>query len=145
MVSLRYLLDTNVISEGTKPAPNQAVVQKLIQHQEEVATASVVLHELLYGCLRLPESKRRRSLLDYVNQVPLTMPVLDYDLQAAQWHATERARLVKIGRTPAFFDGQIASIAHCHRLTLVTNNVADFQDFEYLTLENWFLLEEQTT
>jgi tRNA(fMet)-specific endonuclease VapC len=67
------------------------------------------------------------------------MPVFDYDLKAAKWHAQERARLSKIGKTPAFIDGQIASIAFCNDLILVTNNVADFQDFEDLVIENWFI------
>jgi tRNA(fMet)-specific endonuclease VapC len=67
------------------------------------------------------------------------MPVFDYDLKAAKWHAQERARLSKIGKTPAFIDGQIASIAFCNDLILVTNNMADFQDFEDLIIENWFI------
>lgn len=67
------------------------------------------------------------------------MPIFSYDLTAARWHAEERARLTKIGRTPAFADGQIASIAYCQGLVLVTNNVSDFQDFEGLMLENWFV------
>jgi tRNA(fMet)-specific endonuclease VapC len=69
----------------------------------------------------------------------LDLPVFDYDINAAKWHAQERARLSKIGKTPAFIDGQIASIAFCNDLILVTNNVADFQDFEHLIIENWFI------
>ena len=69
----------------------------------------------------------------------LDLPVFDYDLKAAKWHAQERSRLSKIGKTPAFIDGQIASIAFCNDLILVTNNMADFQDFEDLIIENWFI------
>jgi tRNA(fMet)-specific endonuclease VapC len=138
-LSIRFLLDTNVISEINKPIPNPLVVAQMNRYQGEVATASTVVHELLYGGLRLPpESARRIYLEDYVRQIPTRMSVLSYDLAAARWHAAERARLTRIGRTPAFADGQIASIAACHGLTLVTNNVADFQDFEGLTIENWF-------
>ncbi len=68
-------------------------------------------------------------------QLPLKMLVFNYDLAAARWHAEERARLTKIGKTPAFADGQIASIAHRNGLILVTNNVSDF---EGLMIENWF-------
>jgi tRNA(fMet)-specific endonuclease VapC len=135
----QYLLDTNVISEANRPSPNPNVVQKLTEYQRETATATVVLHELLYGCLRLVESQKRRSLLEYINQIPLKMPILNYDLQSAQWHAQERARLSKLGKTPAFADGQIASIAYCNNIVLVTNNVADFQGFENLRIENWFV------
>jgi len=139
-VSFRFLLDTNIISEINKKIPNKLVVDKMNQYQGEVATASVVIHELLFGCLRLPtESGRRRFLEDYIEEIPAKMPVLDYDLKTAKWHAQERARLSKIGKTPPFIDGQIASIAFCNDLILVTNNVADFQDFEDLVIENWFI------
>lgn len=99
----------------------------------------VVVHELLHGCLRLPESKRRESMRNYIHESVLNLPVLDYDLKAAQWHAQERARLSKIGKTPAFVDGQIASIAYCNNLILVTNNVSDFEFFNNLKVENWFV------
>jgi tRNA(fMet)-specific endonuclease VapC len=46
--------------------------------------------------------------------------------------------LSNIGKTLAFADGQIASIAASNGLILVTNNVADFQYFENLKIENWF-------
>jgi tRNA(fMet)-specific endonuclease VapC len=110
-MKLKYLLDTNVISE------------------------------LLYGCLRLPESKKRQTLLNSINKSALSRPVLDYDSKAAQCHAQERARLSKIGKTLAFADGQIAGIASSNDLILVTNNVADFQYFESLEIENWFQSE----
>jgi tRNA(fMet)-specific endonuclease VapC len=71
----------------------------------------------------------------------LPLPIFSYDLKAAQWHAQERARLTKIGKTPAFADGQIGSIAYCNGLILVTNDVADFQGFEGLQVENWFVAD----
>ena len=141
-MTLRYLLDTNVISEATRPSPNPNIVRKLTEHQREIATAAVVFHELLYGCLRLVESQKRQFLLEYINQIPLKMPILSYNPQSAQWHAEERARLAKVGKTPAFADGQIASVAYSNNLVLVTNNVSDFQFFNGLKIENWFVSNE---
>ncbi|MBD2486354.1 type II toxin-antitoxin system VapC family toxin [Aulosira sp. FACHB-615] len=138
-MSLRFLLDTNILSEPARSIPNVNVLQKLETHKSEVAVSSIVIHELLYGCLRLPESKRRDSLWNYIYESVLSLPVLDYDLMAAQWHAQERARLSQIGKTPAFVDGQIASIAANNNLILVTNNVSDFEVFNNLTIENWFI------
>lgn len=138
-MSIKYLLDTNIISEATRQTPNVNVASKLTDYQLETATGSVVMHELLFGCLRLVKSQKRQFLIEYINQIPFKMPILSYDLQAAQWHAQERARLSKIGKTPAFADGQIASIAFCNNLTLVTNNVSDFEFFNDLVLENWFI------
>jgi tRNA(fMet)-specific endonuclease VapC len=135
---LKYLLDTNVVSELMRPVPNPIIVERVDFHHSEIAIASVVIHELLYGCLRLPESKKRQTLLNSINESALSRPVIDYDSEAAQLHAQERARLSKIGKTLAFADGQIASIASSNDLILVTNNVADFQYFESLKIENWF-------
>jgi tRNA(fMet)-specific endonuclease VapC len=135
-MSLKYLLDTNIISEVNRIKPNANVTKKTSEHEREIGTASVVNHELLYGCLSMPESKKRQLLLAYVHLIPQKMPILNYSLEAAQWHEHERARLTKLGRTPAFVDGQIA---YSNNLILVTNNVSDFQFFENLRIENWFI------
>ncbi|NCO74964.1 MAG: type II toxin-antitoxin system VapC family toxin [Cyanobacteria bacterium] len=138
-MSLKYLLDTNIISEAKRPLPNENVTQNIKLYSQEIATASVVINELLFGILRLPISKKRQDLEDYLDNVIIAnMPILDYDLKSAQYHAQERVRLSKIGKTPAFADGQIASIAFSNDLILVTNNVSDFADFNGLTVANWF-------
>jgi tRNA(fMet)-specific endonuclease VapC len=141
-MSVRYLLDTNIFSELMRPAPNPKIVRIVDLCKEETATASPVVHELLYGCLRLPESKKRQAFMDYIHNSVLILPVLDYDANAARLHAQERARLSKIGKTLAFADGQIASIAASNGLILVTNNVTDFQNFDNLNIENWFESED---
>jgi hypothetical protein len=56
---------------------------------------------------------------------------------AAKLFRCERARLVTLGRTPPFADGQIAAIAHTHQLILVTFNRADYADFSDLMIEDW--------
>lgn len=137
-MTLRYLLDTNVVSEPVRPKPNPAVLAKLREHQEEIATATVVWHELLFGCQRLLPSKKRRKIETYLKKVVQPhIPLLPYDEKAATWHAGERTRLVAAGKTPAFADGQIAAIAYTNNLTIVTNNTSDFQNFLNLKLENW--------
>lgn len=137
-MTLFYLLDTNVVSEPLRPKPNPAVMAKLQAHQEEIATATIVWHELLFGCQRLPESKKRRLIQTYLqNVVKPHIPLLSYDQIAATWHAEERTRLVSAGLTPAFADGQIAATAIANDLILVTNNTSDFENFINLKLENW--------
>ncbi|MBD2489897.1 type II toxin-antitoxin system VapC family toxin [Aulosira sp. FACHB-615] len=139
-MSLKYLLDTNILSEAKRPHPNEAVMAKLRLYSQELSTATLVIHEMLYGCLRLPISKKRQDIEDYINSVVLAqIPLFNYDMKSAQHHAQERARLSKVGKTPGFIDGQIASIAVTNSLILVTNNVADFQDFNGIDIENWFI------
>ncbi len=137
-MSLKYLLDTNVVSEPLRPKPQHGVIRKLSRHEDEIAIPSVVWHELRFGAERLPPSRRRDVIIQYLDDVILpTMPILDYDRAAAEWHAKERARLVSRGETPSFADGQIAAIAHVNDLTLVTFNDADFRRFAELRVVSW--------
>lgn len=139
MIAPQFLLDTNILSEVTKLQPNSLVMEKLEQYTQSIATASVVLHELMFGCNRLLPSKRRQMLEEYIaSLLAKSIPVLPYDCNAALWHASERARLVKLGRTPAYVDGQIAAITVVNDLILVTNNTSDYADFQNLQLQNWF-------
>lgn len=138
-MTIKYLLDTNILSEAIRPKPDPGVLQKLQLHQQQLGTATLVIHELLFGCYRLSVSKKRESLQAYIENVVLpNIAIFDYDLKSAQWHATERARLVSLGKTPAFVDSQIAAIVYSNNLILVTNNVSDFNNFQGLQIENWF-------
>jgi tRNA(fMet)-specific endonuclease VapC len=137
-VSLKFLLDTNVVSEPLRPKPHQGVLRKLRLHEDEIAIPSIVWHELRYGAERLPASRRRIAIERYLNDVVgATIPILDYDRDAAAWHAGERARLAALGETPPFADGQIAAIARVNDLIIVTFNDVDFERFEGVLLLNW--------
>jgi tRNA(fMet)-specific endonuclease VapC len=134
---VKYLLDTNVISEPLRPEPNRRVLRQLRRYGDEIAIPSVVWHELKFGLERLPPSRRRDAIEVYLADVVLTVPILDYDRAAAEWHARERARLIGRGETPAFIDGQIAAIARTRDLALVTFNNADFRRFDGLRIQSW--------
>jgi tRNA(fMet)-specific endonuclease VapC len=137
-VTARYLLDTNVLSEPLRPAPDPKVLERLRRHQDELATAAIVWHELWFGCRRLPVSDKREAIENYLNRViGPSLPILPYDDRAAEWHAVERARLTQAGKTPTFADGQIAAISATQELILVTFNRADYDDFQGLKVEDW--------
>ncbi len=137
-MSLKYLLDTNVVSEPLRPKPRHGVIRRLTRHEDEIAIPSVVWHELRFGMERLPPSRRRDVIERYLDEVVVTsIPILDYDRAAAEWHAHERARLTARGETPPFADGQIASIAVVNSLTLVTLNDAAFRRFHELKIISW--------
>ena len=138
MKGIRYLLDTNILSEPVRESPDTGVIKKLMQYQYQIALAAPVYYELLAGCRRLPPSKRRDKLETYLNDFISTLPVLAYDEKAADWHSAEQVRLSNEGLTPAFIDSQIAAVAASNRLIIVTRNVDDFQGFDGLEVENWF-------
>ena len=136
-MTIRYLLDTNIVSEPLRPEPDEQLLRQLREHENEMAIPAIVWHELRYGAERLPLSLKRSAIERYLAEVvAATLPVLHYDQHAASWHATHRARLAAAGKTPSFADGQIASIAAVHDLVLVTANTADFADFA-IVVENW--------
>ena len=135
---MRYLLDTNVLSEAVKTNPDKSVMRKFESNQDEMVTAAPVWHELQFGCQRLPRSHKKEVIAAFLNDiVRRTMVILPYDDRAAEWHARERARLSSKGITPSFVDGQIAAIAKVNGLILVTRNIDDFKPFSEFKLENW--------
>ena len=137
---IRFLLDTNIISEPVRLQPNPGVINKLKEHEFEIAMASVTWHELLFGYYRLPVSKKRSKIEKYLKDtIQPKISILYYDDLAAEWFAEERSRLVALGKTPGYPDGQIAAISKINNLILVTNNISDFIDFQEIQLENWFI------
>lgn len=87
----------------------------------------------------MPDSKRRSAIEAYLQEeVKVKLPILPYTQEAAEWFAKEGARLIQIGLTPSYADGQIAAIAKVNNLILVTRNVADYANFQDLAIENWF-------
>lgn len=139
MGRIRYLLDTNILSEPARREPNHRVMQRFAQHDGEYVTASIVWHELHYGCALLPDSKRKFQLQSYLSILKENgLLILPYDHAAAEWFAIQRSTLKAQGKTPSYADGEIAAIAAVNNLTLVTRNTMDFEDYQDLALDNWF-------
>lgn len=59
---MTLLVDANILSEATKPEPDPGVVEWLSRHEREIAVDPVILGEIRFGILLLPEGKRRRRL-----------------------------------------------------------------------------------
>ena len=136
-MTLRFVLDTNVLSELVRPAPDGSVTNRIAGAVGTMGVAAPTLHELRFGAERLVASRRRTMLVAYFDRVADTFAVLPYDRAAALWHARERARLAAQGFVPSFVDGQIAAVAATCALVLVTRNVRDFARYEGLTVESW--------
>lgn len=135
---MRFLLDTNVISEATRPVPDRGVLRRLAEAEGVAAMSAVTWHELRYGVARLDTGRRRDALEVFVQALPTRYPVLPYDQEAADWHAHERTRLEDAGLPRSIADGQIAATAVAHGLRLVTRNVRDFSGFDGLDVESWW-------
>jgi tRNA(fMet)-specific endonuclease VapC len=139
MVSLRYLLDTEAVSEPARPRPHPGFLRKLRAHADHAAIAATTWHEALFGLRRLPAGRRRDEIERYLfDLVAASFPILPYDAAAAEWHAVERARLGGQGVTLPSADGEIAAVAKVNDLTLVTSNTRHFSGLTGLSVESWW-------
>ncbi|WP_437875617.1 type II toxin-antitoxin system VapC family toxin [Sorangium sp. So ce513] len=137
-MTLKFLLDTNIVSAPMASKPSPEIVRRLEQHGQECAIGAPALHELEYGYRRLPRGRRRTALEAYIEGVVrASFPVLPYDEAAAAWHGAERARLEERGLASPYVDGQIAAIARVNGLVLVTANTKDFARFKDIDIEDW--------
>lgn len=128
---MNFLLDTNVVSEWTKPRPDSGVVEWLAQIDEDAVFLSVVTFaELRHGIERLPASKRRKQLDEWLRgELPLRFEqrILQVDGAVADEWGRLVARHDALGRPIHAMDALIAATAQVHALTLVTRNTSDFE------------------
>jgi predicted nucleic acid-binding protein len=136
-----YLLDTNVVSEWTRPRPDPAVVAFLESTDEDTMYLSVItLAELRRGVDRLHTGRRRAALdawLDNDLVQRFDGRILGVDQNVASVWGRTMAIAERSGRTPGVMDVWIASIAEVHGLTVVTRNVADFASLAGRIFNPW--------
>lgn len=138
MMTARFLLDSNALREPLRPAPHAGFMRRFEQHRTSLALAAPVWHEALFGLHRMPPSRKREHVDDYLNNVVYpSVDILPYDVDAARWHAIERARLEKAGRPIPFADGMIAAVAARFGLVVVTHNTRDFEPFSGVAVVDW--------
>ncbi len=134
---MKYLFDTDTISELLRPAPSLELIRRLATTPpEDQATSSITLGELLYGALRNPE--RTAVLVERIERrVVSNLRILPFDAVAASEYGALRVQLERRGTPIGDADMRIASIALANDLTVVTGNVRHFERVETLRVENW--------
>ena len=123
---MRWLLDTNVLSEVTRPQPSPKVEAWLRAEGNEAAIDPIVLGELRYGILILPRGARRTRLENWFDAGARRLNCLPWDSETGIKWATLLARLRSKGLAMPLRDSMIAATAMEHQLTVVTRNVRDF-------------------
>ena len=127
---MKFVLDTNVISELMRPAPNQRVTACVANHAtEQMYLTSVVEAELRYGIAILRAGTRRTQLAEALEAMladDFQNDALPFDSAAARVYADFAAHRRAIGRPIAHEDCQIAAVASTAGATLVTRDVRDF-------------------
>ena len=129
-----FLLDTDVVSELTKDAPDARVVA-FLSSQTDLWLCAVVLHELEFGVRRLPEGNRReglrRSLAAFVTAYQGRILPLGHVEAECAAELREQAGRVPLG------DALIAGTAMAHGLTVATRNVKDFSRMDIPIANPW--------
>jgi predicted nucleic acid-binding protein len=122
-----YLVDANVLSEPTKPAPKPTVVEWLRRHEREIAVDPIILGEIRFGIHRLPAGKRRQQLDRWFREGVARIVCVPWDAACGLRWAQLLADLRRQGQAMPIKDSLIAATALVHGLTVVTRNEADFK------------------
>ena len=137
---MKWLLDTNVLSELRKPDCD-ANVRKLITgiRPDDFALSVIVLGELSKGAQLLKSGKRRRELEQWIDATHTSFAkrIVFIDTHVALAWASIAAGLQKKGRIMSMADGLIAATALHHGMTLVTRNVKDFKSCGVKLFNPW--------
>ncbi len=130
---LKYMLDTNIVIYILKRRPVE-LLDVFNRHTGQMCVSSITVAELLHGVEK--SSMPDHNLLqveDFISR----LEVLPYGIKAAAHYGEIRANLERKGTPIGVNDLHIAGHARSEGLTLVSNNVREFERVEALRLANW--------
>jgi predicted nucleic acid-binding protein len=135
------LLDTNAISEASKPSGDANVRAWLdAQAAETLHLSTITVAELLLGIAILPDGRRKSALEENLRRLVLPFfegRILLFDTPAAEAYAHLRAHCRATGKAIPTVDGYIAAIAMAHGLTVATRDVAPFAAAGLSVIDPW--------
>lgn len=123
---MKYLVDANVLSEPTKPAPDPRVIEWLRTHEQDIAVDPIILGEMRFGILLLPKGKKRAVLERWFDAGVQRLHCLPWEAETGLKWAELLARLRRAGKAMPIKDSLIATTALAHNLVVVTRNRSDF-------------------
>lgn len=123
----RYLVDANVLCEGTKPDPDESVVEWLRVNEAEIAVDPVILGEVRFGILLLPRGRRRSRLERWFDEGVRRINCVAWEAATGLRWAELLAALRASGRAMPIKDSLIAATALTHDLAIATLNRRDFE------------------
>lgn len=130
---IRYLLDTNIVIYVIKRRPVEAL-ETFNRHQGHMGISAITVAELIHGAEKSQFPARN---LGVVEDFCSRLAVLPYTQEAAYHYGSIRAVLEAKGQPIGVNDLHIAAHARSQGLTLVSNNLGEFERVPGLLLENW--------
>ena len=130
---LKYLLDTNIVIYVIKRRPIE-VMGVFNENAGRMAISAITLSELFHGA---EKSAKVAQNLAVVEEFASMLEVLPYTAKASQHYGAIRRVLEKAGQPIGVNDLHIAAHARSEGLTLVTNNLGEFERVPGLLTENW--------
>jgi toxin FitB len=137
---MNFLLDTNVLSELSKPSPDTRVEAWFDRAPEESLYVSVfTLGEIQSGIERLAEGAKRNNLLLWFGELQEAFfgNILPFDTDTALLWGRAHGRLLSSGRPVSLMDSLIAATALRHSMILVTRNRSDFAPIGVDIFDPW--------
>lgn len=135
---MRYLLDTNIISNVVKPAPSESLLAWMSdQNDEDLYIASLTVAEIRRGILEKPRGKKRNALDAWFSgpegpQALFTGRILTFDDKAGLIWARLMAEGKAAGRPRSGLDMIIAAVAGANECLVVTDNEKDFAGIQII-------------
>ena len=135
------LLDTNVVSEPLRPAPDTRVVEWIdAQSLETLFLSAITVAELRAGVALLPAGKRRAGLRESLETRVLPLfagRVLPFDLGCTQAYAAMMAKARASGFAIGSADGYIAAIAAANGLAVASRDTGPFEAAGAAVINPW--------
>lgn len=125
---MKWLLDTDVLSQGAKPNGDPRVKAWLRREAEHCYTSAIVIAQIAFW-VRSKEGRQRELLQSWLRDLLDSMDgrVIGFNVAIAHVWAEHKAQLEKLGRRMPVEDSYIAATARRHNLTIATGNERDFQ------------------
>ena len=135
------LLDTNVVSEPLRPAPEARVNEWIdVQPLETLYLSAITVAELRAGVALLPAGKRRSNLHEHLEKRVLPMfvgRVLPFDLACTNAYAALLAKIRAAGRGIETAGACIAAVAIANGFPVATRDTSPFQAAGLTVINPW--------